>query len=252
MKTNIVSSDFISQCFGLGESPVDLYKNNVNDVVSKLSGDSSGSSIEANLWIPYAAECYDLSKDIRDYVLVPVPALFTDIPNTNGDSASLRQLLQFSPKHGRQSYKTFCGKPCFLEHDNKDILRAKGVILDSYLRPLKRFGNGKYYKMVQLLAYDRTKDPMLVNSILSGEDNAYSVGFYFKSYTCSICGHRVGKGGYDLPCEHTRHLKPLYKNNSGRLAYRQCEDIEGFECSSVASPAYISAVSPHVMNVGHV
>ncbi len=34
---------------------------------------------ECNLWLPFAAKKYNLSTDIRDYVLVPVPVLYSEI-----------------------------------------------------------------------------------------------------------------------------------------------------------------------------
>lgn len=240
-----VSQSFISQAFGLGESPVELYKKDAVEVVTQLGG----SNIEANMWLPAAAKKYKLSTDINDYVLVPVPVMFTDIPNTNGDSVTIQEFLDFNPYMGMQAFKTFRGKPCHLEHDNQDITKAKGVILDVFLRPIRKFGKGRYAKLVELMAYDRTKDPLLVNSILSGENNAYSVGFNFTSYSCSICGTKVGQGSMNTPCEHTFPRRPTYKDALGRLVYRQCQNIVGFETSVVANPAYISAIGPHVMNL---
>lgn len=139
---------------------------------------------------------------------------------------------------------------CHLEHANQVIRDAKGVILDVFLRPIPKFGGGKYYKLVELMAYDRTKDPLLVNSILTGENNAYSVGFYFKSYTCSICGARIGKGLNSNPCQHTVPKKPTYMNDSGKLVYRQCSTIEGFETSVVTNPSYVAAIGAHLMDAG--
>ncbi len=242
-------TDFSSQSFSIGGNAIEMNKYKVDDVVQKLSGDSS-HSIEANVWLPYAAQVYNLSRDMRDYVLVPVPVMNTELPNTNGDSVTLKEMLRFDPEVGMQSYKTFRGKPCHLEHDNRDWTKAKGVILDVFLRPLRRFGSGRYWKLIELMAYDRTKDPMLVNSILSGENNAYSVGFYYKSYTCSICGKTVGqtKFGASEACDHTFLRKRPYALTDGRLAYRQCHDIRGFETSVVADPAYKIAIGPHVMN----
>ena len=129
---------------------------------------------------------------------------------------------------------------------NKDPRKAKGVILDVFLRPLKKFGDGKYFKLVELMAYDRTKDPLLVNSILNGENNAYSVGFYFKSYTCSVCGQHVQQGA--PACTHTFPRRPTLRNESGKLVYRQCHTITGFETSVVANPSYVVAVGPHLMD----
>jgi len=244
-----MDKEFVSHSFGLSGAAIELNKYKVEDVVQRLSDDPS-RSIEANVWLPFAAKVYNLSPDIRDYVLVPVPVMNSDLPNTNGDSVTLKEMLKFNPELGMQAFKTFRGKPCHLEHDNRDYTKAKGIILDVFIRPIRRFGNGRYYKLVELMAYDRSKDPLLVNSILSGENNAYSVGFYYKSYTCSICGKTVGqtKFGSTSTCDHTFLRRRPYALPDGRLAYRQCHDIVGFETSVVADPAFKIAIGPHVMN----
>lgn len=236
----------VSQSFGFGETPIQL-TTNPEQKLNQISGEQ-GASLEANLWLPYAAREYRLSQNIRDYVLVPCPVMISSMPNTNGDSVDIEELLKFDTKMGMQAFKSLRGMPCYLEHDNRDITKAKGVILDVFLRPLKGFGNSKYWKIVALLAYDRTKDPLLVNSILTKETNAYSVGFYFQAYTCSICGVRVGKGGVSTPCSHTSPKKPTY-DFQGKLVYRRCHDIKFFETSSVGSPAFVIAVGPHVKNL---
>lgn len=224
--------------------PVELF--NVvkkGDQHLELGADISGTgqverTADCNTWLPFASKPYCLSPDLRDYILVPAPAIFSDLPNTNGDSLSLSEMLKFDPTMGMQMYKTFKGKPCHQEHANKDITKAKGIILDSFMRPITKLGNGKYWKMVHLYAFDRTKDPILAQAILNGESNAYSIGFYYTSYTCSICGTRVGKGINTTPCSHTFMGKPTYRMPNGRLVYRQCENATGFESSSVNSPAF--------------
>lgn len=246
-------NQLVSHSFGLGGMVTDLFKElKPKSTVIDLTGGQSGTGqneriADCNQWLPYAAKEFNLSKDIRDYVLVPIPAMFTGLPNTNGDSVSLQQMLKFNTTRGCQAYKTFKGMPTFVEHANKDHTVAKGVILDSFLRPLQRFGDGRHYKLSLLLAYDRTRDPLLVNSILSGENNAYSIGFYFKAYTCSICGNRMGLEGGST-CSHTMPRQPTYKQPDGRLVYRKCEDINGFECSSVANPAFVTAIGPYLMD----
>lgn len=245
---------FKSTSFSLGTNPIEMFRHKTDadqaDALRSMGMEVAGSNLEANLWLPFAAKEYNLSTDIRDYVLVPVPILFSDIPNTNGDSLSPKELLRFDPDLGMQMFKTFRGKPTFYEHDNKDITKAKGVILDATLRPLRGYGGGKYYKLIELLAYDRTKDPLLAQAILNGEHNAYSLGFYFTSYTCSICGLRYGKaqGALRNPCEHTKVGRPTYRRPDGRLAYRKCENARGFETSVVGSPAYVTAISNLIMN----
>lgn len=243
-----------SESFGYGvqDQAYDVHANKPDCKEIVLDERHSGSGTvervsDANIWLPHAAEVYNLSRNIEDYVLVPVPGMFSSIPNTNGDSVTLNELLRFNPYHGQQSYKIWKGQPTFVEHDNKDYTQAKGVILDAFLRPLKRFGGGKYYKLVLLHAFDRSKDPMLVNRILTRQVNSYSVGFYFKSYKCSICGLHVTENSHSM-CNHTAPKKKTYVHSSGNLAYRSCFDIKPFESSSVGVPAFITAISDHVMD----
>jgi hypothetical protein len=237
---------FSSTSFGIAEPAVEMYKKDPADAAKSLQAPTE-SLIEANLWLPAAAKEYKISPKLQDYVIVPIPVMIIGIPNTNGDAVTIQEFLRFNPKMGMQAFKTFRGKPCFHEHDNKNITKAKGVNLDCYIRPLKGFGNGKYWKLVLLSAYDRTKDPMLANSILTKENNAYSIGYYFSSYTCSYCNHIYGQSPGSKPCAHTLPRKPTYELD-GRLVYRKCHDVVGFENSSVSSPAFVSAIGPHVMN----
>ena len=235
-------SHLISHSFGLGESPIDCHKQGI-DGVQRVSG----TPIEANIWLPAAASCYEISPRLDDYVVIPVPVLYNDIPNTNGDCLTLMELLKFNPALGMQAFKTFRGKPTYREHANKDIKQAKGVIFDCFMRKLPKYPG--YYKVVLLLGYDRSKDAMLCNRILSGQENSYSVGFNYTSYTCSICNWRVAPG--IKPCSHTALKGPLrrtYLDRNNQLVYRFCENAEGFECSSVADPAYVLANSNVVIS----
>lgn len=250
MNPRIVSNDFIAQAFGMGGTAVELHKN-PEEQTARL-GMSREASAECNLWLPAAAKVYKLSPNIRDYILVPVPVMFSDIPNTNGDSVTIQEFLRFDPDLGMQAFKSFRGQPCHREHANKVIEDAKGVILDVFLRPVKRFGGGRYFKLVELMAYDRTKDPLLVNALLSGEENAYSVGFYFKHYKCSICGAKVAQGLNSKPCAHTAPRRPTYKDQNGRLVYRQCGSIKGFETSVVYNPSYVTAIQKQLMDPSQV
>lgn len=248
------SSDkgMLSKSFGFpGFNPIPLDKLAQGTNELPLSAQVSGTGhaervLDCNYWLPYAAEHYDISRDIRDYILVPIPAIFSGLPNTNGDSLSLKEMLAFKPEYGMQMYKTFKGQPTHQEHDNKNLLKAKGVILESFLRPIKF--NPHFYKIVLLLAFDRTKDSLLADQILTRQQNAYSVGFYYTSYSCSICDQIVGKGINLAPCRHTQMGKPTYKQQDGRLAFRKCHDAKGFECSVVNTPAFVSAIGPHLLD----
>ena len=117
------------------------------------------------------------------------------------------------------------------------------------LRPLQGFAGNKHYKLVLLLAFDRTKDPSLCRDILSKRSNAYSLGFLFNAYTCSYCGKRVAGNDVLNVCQHTAPNKKTYELN-GRLVYRQCHNATGFETSAVESPAYAIAIQPKFIDVG--
>lgn len=268
MKTP-VNSKIQSLSFSLGtplvgESVTPLYgiqKNSdgsVNVSASVAGGESR--TLEANIWLPRAAEEYNLSKDINDYILVPVPSMITDIPNTNGDSVTLKDLTKFNTEQGQLAYKTWTGKPMYVEHQHKPEW-IRGVILDTYIRPIAGFP--KHYKLVKLAALDRTRDPRLIQRVIDRELNTYSMGMYFTSYTCSVCGHKAGKG-IGNPCVHTKPRKPTYRMADGRLCYRICHDITGFELSLLVNlgkrsgqagyregfgdPSYVSAIGDHLMD----
>jgi hypothetical protein len=235
---------FRSEAFDVGafRKPTELHKASTKSkemtLKPSVTGNSESMVIDAASWLPMAAEHYHISRDIRDYVLVPVPAVITDVPNTNGDCLRTAEALRFRPDLGMLAYKTWRGKPTHYEHDNKDITKAKGVIFDVYMNALPQF-RGNHARIIQLLAFDRTKDPELVRRILAGELNTYSIGMWYQAYTCSLCGHTVRKENLRAVCSHTVVNKPTYEAG-GRLVYRDVHMITGFENSAVEDPAFVS------------
>jgi hypothetical protein len=240
-----MSDLFLSASSNEGLAPIELKdvstKSRSIDLNSSITGGVS-VSIDANFWLPLAAEHYQISPHLRDYILIPVPSVITDLPNTNGDCLTKNEALRFHPEYGMPAFKTFKGKPTFLEHDNQDITKAKGVILDSYLAPVHGYGENRHAKILKLLAFDRTKDSNLCNLLLSRTINTFSMGMYYKSYTCSICQNTVSRDRGRV-CSHTQLKRPTYRQDDGRLVYRKCNDIVGFECSAVADPAFSICLS---------
>jgi hypothetical protein len=127
-----------SLSFGVPPSSI-LTESTGNVITDPTVANRLYSTSDCNFWLPAAAKTYNISPNIADYVLIPVPALITEMPNTNGDSVTAAELVKFDHRYGCLSFKTFKGKPLFIEHDHNDHTKAKGVILDSYLTPLKRF-----------------------------------------------------------------------------------------------------------------
>jgi hypothetical protein len=192
-------------------------------------------------WLPFAAKQYNISPNVEDYILVPVFTIPTDLPNRNGVGFPLEQLVRFNPEYGMQAYKTFKGKPTFEEHVNEDYTKAKGVIADVFMRKMPKYG---IWKMLELLTFDRTRDPDLCRDILKGDLNSYSMGAWVDAYTCSYCGAEMGKCG---------HLHPKSKVDfyqlGDTLVYRKVVNPVGFETSAVRIPAYTVAVDTGVMSL---
>lgn len=264
-----MENQFEAMAFSLGEppsAPTELHgvtKNGDGSITVSggVAGDPTGEShtLAANIWLPKAAEYHGLSKDINDYILVPVPAMITDIPNTNGDSVSLKEFLAWNGDQKQMAYKTWEGAPMYVEHQHSPEW-VRGLILGTYLRPTPFKG---IQKLVMLAALDRTRDPQRVARVISGELNTYSMGMFYSSYMCSICGARAGKG-IGSPCLHTRPRRPTYRQMDGRLAYRRCENITGFELSLLENvggrsgvdgyrsgfgdPSYVSAIGDTILD----
>lgn len=193
--------------------------------------------LDAPSWLPFAAERYNISPDIRDYVIMTVPIMPSDLPNRNNVAFPYSQLTAFNTDSGMIAYKTWKGKPMHVEHQNKDYTKAKGVILDSALRPMKGY-KGNLWKVLCLGAIDRTRDVVLANQIMTGERPCYSMGAFCNDYTCSICGASLAeKGG----CPHLMKGDPTYKMVDNKVACWNIFDMIGYELSNVASPAYLIA-----------
>lgn len=252
--------------FNMG-SPVattELYGTTPNgDGSITVNGDVSGTgetqTLQANIWLPRAAEYHGLSKNINDYILVAVPAMVTRMPNTNGDSVDLKEFLRWNAGQKQMAYKTWEGAPMYVEHQHKPEW-VRGLILGTYMRPTPFKG---IQKLVMLGALDRTRDQVRCARVLKRELNTYSMGMMYSQYICSVCGHVAGKG-VGSPCSHTRPAKPTYQLMDGRLAYRRCQNITGFELSLLENvggrhgqdgykqgfgdPSYVSAIGDIILD----
>ena len=192
--------------------------------------------IDVPSWLPYAAESYQISSGLADYLIIPCTIMYSDLPNRNGVGFPFDQLSSWNPDTGLISYQTWKGKPTHIEHINRNKELAKGVIFSASMYPMKRF-QGNLYAVSLLLGFDRAKDKGLTDQILSGARPAYSMGAICQDYCCNICNARYSRGG----CEHFKLGSPRVNIVNGRLAYLQAQNFIGIECSSVDIPAYFQA-----------
>jgi len=163
-----------------------------------LAGESlTHSDIDVS-WLPAASETYAISSDPRDYVLVDIPIVTVDIPNRNLQAFPYEEVSYFDPLYGRMVYQSFMSKPCHQDHDNKDPLKAKGVIFDSALQYIPSYG---VWKIRILSGWDRTKDSYLVNQILRKQRTGYSMGALVENFVPFPALTRVATEHGWLPIE---------------------------------------------------
>lgn len=196
--------------------------------------------------LPFAAEAFEISPDLADYVITPVEIIRSDLPNRNGVGFLYEELCRYNPFRGDLAYKTWKGMGAYVEHaDNRDPSKACGMIIDVAMRKAPEF-EGRFYRLNHLVAIDRNKRPDIAAAHLKGERKSFSMGSLCNAYRCSICQKVVtDTGGY---CEHIDTRTPQAKALSlrvhdGKLAYCQALGISGLEISSVAIPAATFATS---------
>jgi len=145
----------------------------------------------------------------------------------------------------RTAYKSFIGKPCFVEHNNSEWKSAKGVILDAIYKETK-LGSGIIDGSVYCLQeVDAEAFPKLANAIMDGRLNAVSMGADVEGTICSGCGKFAAKPAEF--CEHIPALKgqrvSIIKDGSRKeaLIWENCVKPSFFELSYVFDPADESA-----------
>jgi hypothetical protein len=196
-------------------------------------------------WLPFCAPKYKISPDIKDYVIIPVIAIPSDLPNRNRIAFPLKELLAFNPELGMQAYRTWVGKPTFSEHKNDVIEEAYGVIADTSMVKLNGWAGGRIWKLLMLAAFDRSKYVERVSAIAQGDVNSYSMGAWVSGYQCSVCNAEVGK------CMHVdmKDTRASLTSVNDRLAFKNCSGILGFELSVVDNPAWVTAISDKVADL---
>jgi len=145
----------------------------------------------------------------------------------------------------KKSYKTFVGRPIYVEHNNSDPERARGVILDAVYRESKLASGATDASVYCLMEVDGENFPKLANAIMHGSLNAVSMGADVEGTQCSACGKYASKPK-DY-CTHIPRLKgrtvTVYKAGKRveSLVYESCIKPNFFELSFVFEPADESA-----------
>jgi hypothetical protein len=156
----------------------------------------------------------------------------------------------FSPDELRTAYRSFVGRPIFVNHENTDIRRARGVVKDAILHD----GDPRDVWVEVLHELDAVTYPKLCKAIAEGEIDTTSMGCNIEYSKCSVCGHDAR-----FPSEFCAHIKNKgnvfeRKTASGGLesvlAYEDCRGVNFFEDSWVFSPADSSALVQEISQEG--
>ena len=145
----------------------------------------------------------------------------------------------------KKSYKTFVGRPIYVEHNNSDPERARGVILDAVYKESKLASGVIDASVYCLMEVDAETFPKLAGAIMDGKLKAVSMGADVDGTQCSACGKYASK-----PSEYCVHIPRMkgrtvtvYKEGkrTDSLVFESCIRPNFFELSFVFDPADESA-----------
>lgn len=154
---------------------------------------------------------------------------------------------------GNYGFKTFIGKPIFVDHNNTDPERTRGVIVDSllHIEPAnKKYASNDYWTNAPdnhkpetwielLLEIDAKQFPKLAKAVEAGDIDAVSMGANIEYTVCSICGNEAEDASEY--CSHIASKGRVYntqdKTASKKVAYEDCYGVQFFEISLVFDPA---------------
>jgi hypothetical protein len=108
------------------------------------------------------------------------------------------------------------GKPVFVNHDNDDIMKARGVIIDAALHDDITPDGARDVWVEVLMEVDAMSYPKLAQSILRGDIERTSMGVDCEWSRCSVCDN-VAFTEYDF-CSHIPDQKGMtYQRDTGEM-----------------------------------
>lgn len=111
---------------------------------------------------------------------------------------------EFPAEEIKKAYKTFIGKPVFVNHQNSDHRRARGVIIDAVLHEHQNPDGSPDIWVEGLMAIDAVTFPKLAKAILNGDVDKTSMGTDVKFSKCSACGNIA-----ESPSDYCTHIPKM-------------------------------------------
>lgn len=143
---------------------------------------------------------------------------------------------EFPAEEIKKAYRTFIGKPVFVNHHNDDHRRARGFIIDAALHEDRNPDGSPDTWVEVLMEVDAVSFPKLAKAVLAGEIDRTSMGVDVEWSKCAACNN-VAKNPSDY-CQHIPQQKGnrFYRHTaSGRregvLIREACYGLHFFENS---------------------
>lgn len=148
----------------------------------------------------------------------------------------------FPAEEIKQAWATFIGKPVFVNHNNDDHRRARGVIIDAALHEDTAPDGTPDTWVEVLMEIDAVNFPKLAKSILAGDIERTSMGCDVQYSLCSVCGNKAS-----TPVEYCQHIPRLKGKKIRRrtasgdgsedvLVHEVCCGLSFFENSVLVEP----------------
>jgi ribosomal protein L37E len=144
---------------------------------------------------------------------------------------------EFSADEIKKAYRTFIGKPTFVNHNNENHRRARGVVIDAALHEDRNPDGSPDTWVEALMEIDAVRFPILAKAIIEGHIDRTSMGTDVAYSLCSACGNRA-----TTPSEYCQHIprmkgQRIYRHNAktgkkeGVLIREKCFGLGFFENS---------------------
>lgn len=177
---------------------------------------------------------WDPSYEVRPGFLYVRSRAISSRTNDNHD--------EFPADEIAKAYRTFVGKPVFVNHVNDNHRRARGVIIDAALHR-DRLSDGSPDTWCEvLMEVDAKNFPKLAKAIVEGRIDRTSMGCDVDYSVCSACGNKA-----TTPAEYCQHIprlkgKKILKRNAATGAQEEhliretCYGLRFFENSLLVEP----------------
>ena len=153
----------------------------------------------------FAANSLRRSAHKADFSGVPVRPGYLYVRSRAISSRTNDNYDTFPAEEIKKGYKTFIGKPVFVNHENENHRRARGVILDAQLHEDTNPDGTPDTWVEVMMEVDAIRFPKLAEAIVKGHIERTSMGVDVEMSACGACGNEaVSPMDY---CAHIPRMK---------------------------------------------